>query len=108
MTMQKTLEPTTTEQTLIGIVRKLPPERVSQIVDFARFIEWQTIQTDDEDELTEEASEEAILAAEAQWEAQFAASPEKLRKLAAEARADIRAGRTTEIIMTDDGRLAPG
>jgi len=97
------------EQTLVSIIRRLPAERASQIVDFARFIEYQTFQVDTEDALPDEQeTEEEILADEARWEAQFAASRDKLRRLAAEAREEIRAGRTYEMIFTAEGRIAPG
>jgi hypothetical protein len=114
------MELNTHEQTVVKIMRVLPPERAAQIVEFARFLKWEVAQKGNgdtlveetaedlaDDELDESAAEEEILADEARWDQQFAASPEKLRRLAAEALTEIRAGHTTEIIMTDDGRLAP-
>ena len=88
------------------IVRALPVERVMQILDFARYIQSQTIE--DFGLLDEGETEEEVLADEAQWDAQFAATQDDLKKMADEVRADIRAGRTTPMIFTEDGRIAPG
>jgi len=88
------------------IVRALPIERVMQILDFARYIQSQTIE--DFGLLDEDETEEEVLADEAQWDAQFAATQDDLKKMADEVRADIRAGRTTPMIFTEDGRIAPG
>jgi chemotaxis regulatin CheY-phosphate phosphatase CheZ len=83
------------EDRLVGIVRRLPPERVMQLVDFARFLESE--------------SEEDIEATQAQWD-DLLARPEakrKLRDMAREAADDYRAGQATDIKVTKDGRLAP-
>jgi len=32
----------TSEQQLLVIVRRLPPERVAELIDFARFVEFRT------------------------------------------------------------------
>lgn len=53
-------------------------------------------------------SQDAILADEARWDAQFAASKDKLRCLAATARAEIRAGNSYEMVFTDDGKIVRG
>jgi hypothetical protein len=101
------------EQTLITIARKLPPERLPSLVEFAHFLEFQAAKagkTDwyDEDEEPVE-TEEDMTADEAKWDELFSRPESKrlLRKLAREARAEYRAGNTTEIQITDDGRLAP-
>jgi len=83
------------EERLVGIVRRLPPERVVQLVDFARFLEAE--------------SEEDIEATEAQWD-DLLAKPEakrKLREMAREALDEHRSGQATQIKVTEDGRLAP-
>jgi chemotaxis regulatin CheY-phosphate phosphatase CheZ len=83
------------EERLVGIVRRLTPERVVQLVDFARFLEAE--------------SEEEIEVTQAKWD-ELLAKPEarrKLRDLASEAADDHRAGRATDIKVTEDGRLAP-
>ena len=99
------------ERTLLGIVHRLPPERIFQLVDFARFLEFQTTKSYD-DGLNEEGTEteEEIRASEAKWDQLFAKPKAKrvMREMAREALEDYRAGRTTEITITEDGRLAPG
>jgi len=83
------------EDKLVGIVRRLPPERVIQLVDFARFLEAE--------------SEEEIEASQANWD-KVLVKPEarrKLRDMAREALDDYHAGQATDINATEDGRLAP-
>jgi hypothetical protein len=83
------------EDKLVGIVRRLPPERVIQLVDFARFLEAE--------------SEEEIEASQANWD-KVLVKPEakrKLRDMAREALDDYHAGQATDINVTEDGRLAP-
>ena len=41
MKMQTTGQPSVHEQTVLKIMRRLPPERVLQLVDFTRFLEFQ-------------------------------------------------------------------
>jgi len=99
------------EQTLIRIMRKLSPERVLELVDFARFLELQTAKRADKWQRDEEEpeTEEAIRASEEEWD-KLLAKPEAkrvLREMAREAREDYHAGRTTDIAITEDGRLAP-
>ena len=94
------------EQALISIVRTLPVERIVQILDFARYIQSQTIE--DFGFLDDDETEEEILADEARWDAQFAATQDGLKKMADKVRADIRAGRTMPMVFTKDGRIAPG
>jgi len=92
------------EQALISIVRTLPVERIVQILDFARYIQSQTIE--DFGFLDDDETEEEILADEARWDAQFAATQDGLKKMADKVRADIRAGRTRPMVFTKDGRIA--
>ena len=94
------------EQALIRIVRALPVERVMQILDFARYIQSQTIE--DFGVLDEDGTESEILADEAEWDVQFAATQDGLKKMADKVRADIRAGRTMPMVFTEDGGIAPG
>jgi hypothetical protein len=58
----------------------------------------------------EEETEEEILASERKWDELFARPESRrlLRTMAAEAREDYLAGYTTDVKITDDGRLAPG
>jgi hypothetical protein len=100
----------TSEQTVIRILRRLSPERARQLVDYARFLEFQTTERYqgwlDEEEIE---PEEEILASERKWDELFArpGSMRLLQAMAAEAREDYLAGRTTDVRITDDGRLAP-
>jgi len=59
--------------------------------------------------LTPEPHDQAS-SADQRWEELFAQPEAKrlMQQMAREAREDYRAGRTTEILKTDDGRLAPG
>ncbi len=86
----------TYEQTLISITRTLPPERIAELVDFARFL--QVLE-----------AEPGALESEDKWDKLFA-KPEAQRamlEMAREAREEFRAGRATDVTITDDGRLAP-
>ena len=98
-------QPSAYEQTLVNIVRALPVERVVQILDYARYIQLQ-VQADFA--LDDTATEEAILADEARWDAQFAETQDALAKMADHVRAEIRAERTQPMVFTQDGRIAPG
>ena len=104
MAIKTALQPSAYEQALISIVRKLPVERIVQILDYARFIQSQTVEDffPDDDE-----SESDILADEARWDAQFAATQDGLKKMADKVRADIQAKRTMPMVFTKDGRIAP-
>jgi hypothetical protein len=106
MGTQTALQPSVYEQTLVSILRTLPVERVVQILDYARYIQSQTIE--DFGLLDDDETEEEILADEARWDAQFAATQDGLEKMADKVRADIRAGLTTPMVFTKDGRIAPG
>jgi uncharacterized protein YcaQ len=105
MSVQTTSETSAHEQVLINIVRTLPMERVMQILDFARYVQSQTQEALD---LLDEEDEETILADEARWDAQFAATQNELKIMAEEVRAEIYAGRTQPMVFTKDGRIAPG
>lgn len=94
----------TYEHALVNIVRTLPIERVTQILDYARYL--QTLVR--EDFALDDATEEEILADEARWAAQFAETQDGLARLAVQVREDIRAKRTQPMVFTKDGRIAPG
>lgn len=74
------------EQTLIRIARVLPPDRVEQLVDFARFLEAQLLS----EELLQEEDIAAIEADNAQWDALLATDEAQtlLEKLADKALAE--------------------
>ena len=100
------LQITKPEETLLNILHTLPNESVEQIVDFARFLQWKA--NDQWGILHEDETEAEVQADIERWDASLTASPGKLRKLAQEAREEIRSGRTMEMVFTDDGKIAPG
>ncbi len=94
----------THEQTMIDIMRRLPAEQVVQLVNFAYFLELQT--TKEYQKWLEEGSPET---GEEKWE-ELLAEPEAkrvMRSMAREAREEYRAGQTTEMGVTENGRLSP-
>jgi hypothetical protein len=104
--MQTTDRSAEYEETVIDIMRKLPPKRAAEIVDFARFLESQVEKHDD---LLSEETEEEIHTSEEMWD-ELLSRPEAkrlLRQMAREALEDYHAGRTTGITITEDGQLAP-
>lgn len=105
MTVQSFSDESMYEQTLLSIARTLPAERLRQVVQFARFLQVQTL---DEFALVEEETPEEIAADEALWDAQFAASQDGMAKLAERALAEYKAGKSTAMVFTEDGRIQPG
>ena len=105
MKVKTASQPSAYEQALISIVRTLPVERIVQVLDYARYIQSQTVE--DFGFLDDDETEEEILADEALWDAQFAATQDDLKKMADKVRAEIRAGRTMPMVFTKDGKLAP-
>jgi hypothetical protein len=105
MTAQAIPETKAYEQTLIKIIRTLPIERVLQILDFARYIQ---LQTPESFALPDEEDEALIAADEARWDHQFAATQDGLKKMADQVRAEIRAGHSTPMVFTKEGRIVPG
>ena len=93
------------EQTLVAIVRTLPPHRAAQLVDFARFLEAQRLT----EELTHGESIEEIAADNAHWDELLATDQSQtlLAQLAGEALKEHRAGKTRPMVHKE-GRIAPG
>ena len=93
------------EQTLVAIVRTLPPHRAEQLVDFARFLEAQRLT----EELTQGESIEEIEADNAHWDELLATDQAQtlLAQLAGEALKEHRAGKTRPMAF-NEGRIAPG
>jgi hypothetical protein len=107
MNLSITQASSTAEQKLLQLVRRLLPEQVAEVVDFAEFLATKKANMLADEELTE--SEEAIDEDEAKRDA-LLARPEAQRllsELADEALEDYRAGRTTDITIIDDGEPAP-
>lgn len=92
------------EQELLHLVHNLPVERIAQILDFARYIRTQA---NDEFLSLDEESEEDILADEALWDAQFAATQDGLSRMAGRVRAEIQAGRTQKIKFSKHREMTP-
>jgi hypothetical protein len=89
------------EEALIQIVRRLPPERVSEVLDFAQFLEFQAAKAGEVDpEYTED---------DARWDALLATeeSQRLLEKMADEAMAEIEAGHARPMVFTEDEEIAP-
>ncbi|NCO90469.1 MAG: hypothetical protein COZ06_15800 [Armatimonadetes bacterium CG_4_10_14_3_um_filter_66_18] len=95
------------ENRLLGIVRRLPTECVSEVIDFAHLIALRERTTpgdarehDDSGDTDHDVRWEALLARED--------SQDLLESMADEALAEIEAGRTTTVVVTDGGELGPG
>ncbi len=95
------------EQTIISIMQGLPYDRILQLIDFAKFLENQSAVNKADEEKAETG--ENIRAKEEKWNKLFADTEAKLmmREMANEALEDYRAGKTTEMTITRDGRLEP-
>jgi hypothetical protein len=105
MTVQTVSDTSIYEQTLLSIIRTLPMEQVVQILEFARYVQTQTL---DDFALVEEETAEEIAADEARWDAQFTTTQDGLKQMAANVRAEIQAGKTRPMVFTKDGRIAAG
>lgn len=83
------------EQTLIKIARGLPPNRVEQLVDFARFLEAQLLS----DELFLEEDPAEVEAENARWDELLASEESQawLEKMAEKAREDYKVGNYREL-----------
>ena len=84
---------TITRKKIVELVMALPEDRLASVYDFARFIQSHPLTPIPTDDIFGEAAEE-ILADEEEWEQQFAGSRDQLRKMAQEAAAEYRAGKT--------------
>lgn len=110
METQTDLQTTVYEHRLIRIVRKLPPERVMEVIDFAQFLESRTTRADSDAILDEDEDEEQIALENARWDALLATdeSQHLLEKMADEAWAEIQAGHARPMAFTEDGEIVPG
>ncbi len=107
--MATILSSSTYEQELLHIVQQLSSEGILQILQFARLVQAQTLanrSASQEQEPMEETAAD-ILADEARWDAQFAATQNGLKQMAATVRAEVQAGRTLPMIFTPTGTIAP-
>ncbi len=103
MTMQTASQES--EQILINIVRILPPHRVEQLVDFARFLEAQLLS----EALLQEEDVADIEADNARWDALLATDEAQtlLETLADDALAEHQAGQTKPMTFNNEGRIGP-
>jgi hypothetical protein len=101
--METTLQLFAYEEILMNIVRSLPAERVIQILDYARYIQSLTDKL-----ITEDETEEEIIADEEHWNSQFAATQDGLKKMADKVRSDIHAGRSMPMVFTKEGEILKG
>jgi hypothetical protein len=111
MTTQAAPQAINYEHKIFAIARRLPPDRRSQLLAFARFLAFETFQTGDLDFLEDEADiEPEYTEADAQWDAIFESEEGQLalEKLADEALAEICAGNARPMVFTATGEIAPG
>jgi len=94
------------EQNLIKIIRNLPPSRVDELLDFARFLEAQILT----EKLTQEEDLAEIEADNDQWDTLLATDESQalLERLAQEALAEHRLAKTKPMLFSDEGRIMPG
>lgn len=94
------------ERTLIDIARVLPPNRVEQLVDFARFLETQSLS----EVLVQEEELAEIETDNARWDELMATDEAQtlLNKLAEEALIEHRAGKTKPMAFNNRGQIVPG
>jgi hypothetical protein len=94
------------EKVLIKIARALPSNRVEQLVDFARFLEAQILS----EELIRDEGLTATEEDNAQWDSLLATDQSQvlLDKLAGEALAEHKAGKTKTMVFNQKGRIIPG
>lgn len=99
------MQPTGSEEQLIRIVRKLPPDRIAQVIDFAQFLEFQATGEVDDADLEEESVAETT-----RWDTLLATeeSQRLLEHMADEAWAEIQAGLATPIEFSNNGEIGPG
>jgi len=105
MSTQATLEHEY-ERTLLAIARTLPPGRVEQLIDYARFLEAQIL----DEALLADAGGAETETDDARWDALLASEDGQalLEKLAAEAAVEHGAGKTKAITFDTEGRMKPG
>ncbi|MBS1222482.1 MAG: hypothetical protein H6R23_2102 [Proteobacteria bacterium] len=94
------------EQTLIKIMRTLPPSRVEELLDFARFLEAQILTK----RLIEEEDVAEIEADNDRWDALLSTDEAQtlLERLAEEALTEHRLAKTKPMIFSNEGRIMPG
>jgi hypothetical protein len=97
--MSTTVQAEEYEEALIQILRRLPPERVSEVFDFAQFLEFRAAKAG---EGTQEHTDD-----DARWDALLATeeSQHLLKNIADEALSEIEAGDARPMVFTEDGQI---
>jgi len=106
--MRKTLPNSPYEHTVINIIRKLSPEHAMQLVNFARFLEFQIVHKNNEEWLDTEKIDTQVNSDE-KWDELFHSPKAQhvMSEMAKGALEDYYSGKATDIKITTDGRLAP-
>ena len=88
------------------IVRRLPPERVAQVLDFAEFLASRSKQQNGSDVVETDASAAEATASDVRWDALLASdeSQHLLERMADEAEAQIAAGQAQGMVFMQDGQ----
>ena len=94
------------EQTLIKIIRTLPPLKAEELLDFARFLEAQILT----ERLIQEEDVAEIEADNERWDALLATNEAQtlLERLAEEALSEHRLAKTKLMLFSHEGRIMPG
>lgn len=85
------------EKKLLELLRALPPQRVSQVLDFARWLQTQPLEDEDLAELETE---------DAAWEASYLENRETFRAMAQEALVEAETGATLDMVI-EAGHIRP-
>lgn len=103
MTGHANVKKTSQERQLLDIVRRLPRDLVSQVINFAQFLEFQRAKTYQEPQ----EQVEHVAEGDAKWETLLASDDGQrlLEKMADEAANEISAGKAKPMRFTDDGQL---
>lgn len=93
---------------MIKIIRRLPVERVSEVIDFAQFLEFQ--QTKNQEQQTTSLDNEYPTEGDIKWDTLLASDEAQrlLETMADEASNEILAGKAKPMAFTDNGRLIHG
>jgi anthranilate/para-aminobenzoate synthase component I len=98
MTTQSARQPAALELALIDVVRTLPSRRVLQVLDFAR---WLQTQLAPDEEAGNSTAQAAMEQEEKNWEQTYMANRDDFRAMARQALADLDAGETLDMVITD-------
>lgn len=91
--MQTTHSPNDYARWIAALARKLPAERAAQLYDFARFLLNESGEAISED-MPDKVSEAELEAEEVVWEDALARHADEFAQLKAQAREDVKAGKS--------------